>query len=94
MLDAHTEAGFIVGTPFAYDGVYNFGEHNVTRRVGDLGAVMLRHRLTPPPEDSYSLHRSQISNYWGGNIFGVTSTHCKSASRVALLLPSYAALPL
>ncbi|KAG7673327.1 hypothetical protein Ndes2526B_g03232 [Nannochloris sp. 'desiccata'] len=58
MLDAHVEAAIAVGTPFAFDGNYDFGAHGaLTKRVTELGAVMLKHRLTPPPDESYSLHR-------------------------------------
>jgi hypothetical protein len=53
MLDAHVEAGVMVGVPFSaagqdQHGLYDFGAHGgITRRVTELGAVMLKHRLTP-----------------------------------------------
>ena len=43
MMDAHTEAGFIVGLPFAAEGVYDFAAHgDSTSRVAKLGAIMLQ----------------------------------------------------
>ncbi len=59
MMDAHCEAGFTVGLPFAAEGMYDFAasKGQLTGRVSQLGGRMVKHRLTPPPEEAYSLHR-------------------------------------
>ena len=57
MVNAHVEAVMILGEAFAYDGEFDFGYQNTTKRINDLIPVMLAHRLTPPPEETYSLHR-------------------------------------
>lgn len=57
MIDAHVQAGFVVGLPFSKMGGYDFRSNNIIQSISNLGATMLRHRLTPPPEEAYSLHR-------------------------------------
>ncbi|XP_004459036.1 atypical kinase COQ8B, mitochondrial isoform X1 [Dasypus novemcinctus] len=55
--DAHVEAVMILGEPFATQGPYDFGAGGTARRVQSLIPVLLRHRLRPPPEETYALHR-------------------------------------
>ncbi|KAF9595233.1 hypothetical protein IFM89_038087 [Coptis chinensis] len=57
MLDTHVQAGFVVGLPFAKPGGFDFRSTNITQSISNLGATMLKHRLTPPPDEVYSLHR-------------------------------------
>ncbi|XP_021022610.1 atypical kinase COQ8B, mitochondrial [Mus caroli] len=55
--DAHVEAVMILGEPFAASGPYDFGAGETARRIQSLIPVLLRHRLRPPPEETYALHR-------------------------------------
>ena len=57
MLEAHVQAGFVVGLPFSKPGGYDFRSSNITQSISNLGATMLRYRVTPPPDEAYSLHR-------------------------------------
>lgn len=58
MKDAHCQAGFLVGVPFAHEGDYDFKLHgDVTKRIGAMGMVMVKERLVAPPREAYSLHR-------------------------------------
>ncbi|XP_039366158.1 atypical kinase COQ8B, mitochondrial isoform X2 [Mauremys reevesii] len=55
--EAHVDTVMILGEPFSTPGLFDFSAQSTTRRVQALIPVMLRHRLTPPPEESYALHR-------------------------------------
>lgn len=57
MDDAHSDAVLILGEAFSQDGLFDFSKQETTRKINDLVPVMLKYRLTPPPDETYSLHR-------------------------------------
>lgn len=60
MENAHIEAVLILGEAFSQQGLFDFGRQRTTRKINEIIPVMLKHRLNPPPEESYSLHRFDI----------------------------------
>ncbi|KXS09606.1 ABC1-domain-containing protein [Gonapodya prolifera JEL478] len=59
MVNAHTDTVLHLGRPFSHlsPRMYDFGDQDVTAEVKGLIPTMMRYRLTPPPEETYSLHR-------------------------------------
>merc|ERR1711871_83944 len=57
MIHAHVEAGMVVGEPFITNEPFDFAASKLTSRIGQYSGTFLKHRLTPPPSEAYSLHR-------------------------------------
>jgi aarF domain-containing kinase len=52
MNDAHCGAVLVLGEPFVEDVIFNFEKQQITKRIHSLIPIMLKNRLTPPPQES------------------------------------------
>lgn len=57
MKEAHIDAVMILGEVFSCEGEFDFGKQDNTSRIVELVPTMVSHRLCPPPDEIYSIHR-------------------------------------
>lgn len=87
MLNAHVKSMTLLATPFkaSTPQPFAFGPGSrwadITAEIRDQIPVMLRHRLTPPPRETYSLNRF-VTLLKGGLVFGANETWQETERRI------------
>jgi len=59
---AHVDAVMVLGEPFAFDRPFDFCDQHITHSLQNIVPEMIN-RLTPPPEETYSLHRKMAGSF-------------------------------
>jgi aarF domain-containing kinase len=62
MLEAHLRSMELLAVPFT-EATYDFSSQSVTDEVKKLIPTMLKYRLTPPPNETYSLNRKLSGSF-------------------------------
>ncbi|KAG5440136.1 hypothetical protein PCANB_001705 [Pneumocystis canis] len=65
MLNAHIDSILALAEPFCYNSadIYDFSKQTITERIKKTIPLMIQQRLTPPPEETYSLHRKLSGHF-------------------------------